>query len=137
MAIQETPQAKAQRMNNLEHIRACRELIVNDRSLARLAFERLSPNQKRYLLIASGLETDQSSWSQLSDSDVKKLSVGIKRLQIIVNQFVNCKKEDFQKVHIEAKKMNCDLHRQLQQRADLVAHIAKGANHVEQSNDFA
>lgn len=135
--ISETPQAKAQRMNNLEHIRACRELIVNDRSLARLAFERLSPNQKRYLLIASGLETDQSTWSQLSDSDVKKLSVGIKRLQIIVNQFVNCQEGDFQKSQTESPKVNVKTSKELKKRAELVAQIVKGDSYASQSNAVA
>jgi len=135
--ISETPQAKAQRMNNLEHIRACRELIVNDRSLTRLAFERLSPNQKRYLLIASGLETDQSTWSQLSDSDVKKLSIGIKRLQIIVNQFVNCQESDFQKSQPKTKKVNTKAITELNQRAELITQIIKGDSYANQTNAVA
>lgn len=138
--IDETPEAKALRMKNLEHVRACRELLVNDRSLVRLAFERLTSNQKRYLLIASGLDTYKTDWQQLSDSDVKRISIGIKRLQGIIKHFINCQEIDFQKSPSESRSERFNEQsleqslKQLGERADLVAQLTKGESYANQAN---
>lgn len=93
----ETPEQQAIRLKNLERVRELRELVVKERSLARSAFERLTNNQKRYLLIASGIDPTLTDWSRLTDNEVKAISIGIKRLKIIINEFVNCSTQDFSK----------------------------------------
>lgn len=102
VAIQniETPEQQTIRLKNLEHVRELRGLVTQERSLARSAFERLSHNQKRYLLIASGIDPAFTDWHRLTDNQVKAISIGIKRLKIIVNEFVNCSTQDFSKSNV-------------------------------------
>lgn len=95
--IIETSEQRSIRLKNLEYVRELRELIIKDRSLARSAFERLTNNQKRYLLLASGIDPTLTDWSYLTDREVKAILIGIKRLKIIINEFINCSTKDFTK----------------------------------------
>lgn len=134
MDTQETEQAKNLRMKNLEHVRALWGVVRKDSSLARSAFERLSKNQKRYLLIASGLD-QHISWEHLSNEEIKLIQKGIKRLELIVNHFKNCKDNDFQKAQVPKNKNNNEQALdELKQRVDLVVQITKGTNNANQSN---
>lgn len=98
--IIETPEQHATPLKNLEHVRDLRELVVKERSLARSAFERLTNNQKRYLLIASGIESTLTDWNRLTDNDVKALLAGVHRLKVIISEYVNCDNQDFCKPHV-------------------------------------
>lgn len=95
--IIETPEQHAIRLKNLEHVRELRGLVVKERSLARSAFERLTTNQKRYLLIASGVDPSLTDWQHLTDNEVNALLNGIKRIKNIVTAFANCSAHDFSK----------------------------------------
>lgn len=136
MVTQETEQAKTLRMKNLEHVRSLWNVVRKDSSLARSAFERLSKNQKRYLLIASGLD-QHISWEYLSNEEIKLIQKGIKRLESIVNHFKNCEDNDFQKAPVPNKNVNEQALNELKQRADLVAKIVKGDSYAEQTNAVA
>lgn len=95
--ITETSEQRSIRLKNLEYVRELRELVTKERSLARSAFERLTNNQKRYLLLASGIDPTLTDWSCLTDQEVNAVLIGIRRLKIIIREFVNCSAKDFTK----------------------------------------
>lgn len=94
--VKESPESFNQKALNLFYIRKIRKMISGDPSLARAAFNHLKKNQKRLLLIASGLPPQSDDWLQLNDSQIKQLLTGIKRLRIIVDAFSVCDSTDFQ-----------------------------------------
>ncbi|WP_392565163.1 hypothetical protein RHO15_05955 [Utexia brackfieldae] len=130
--INETTQQLKTRLNNLDQVRKLRQLITNDRSLARAAFERLSRGQKRCLLIAAGLEHCTGNWDQLDNDDLAKIQLGIKRLSSVVNQFMNCKEEDFIKIQLPETSAAIDQHSiVLKERVALVKQITEGSHYAE------
>jgi DNA-binding MarR family transcriptional regulator len=116
-----------------------RQLVTNDRSLARSAYERLSRGQKRCLLIASGLEHCSSSWERLDSKEIEQIQLGVRRLANIVNQFINCNEEDFKKATLSVTPQSIEKsNAELQERIALVEQITKGTNHDRrQSNAIA
>lgn len=85
-----------QRTINLSHIRKILPMINGDAGLARAAFEHLTTSQRRLVLTASGLSLNLTDRRCLSDYQIKRIRIGIKRLQHISNAFSACDSVDFQ-----------------------------------------
>lgn len=99
--------------NHRSFLREFHQILSGKRSLARAAFNRLKPGQKRLLLEASGIKqpttmiynpdgsqfacTVPANYDYLSDKDLDNLSIGLRRLQSIVDTFSLCEQDDFKK----------------------------------------
>ncbi|OCG31504.1 hypothetical protein A9G33_00240 [Gilliamella sp. Choc3-5] len=98
-------------------LREFHQILSNQRSLARSAFNNLKPGQKRLLLNASGIEprtttiynaTSQfthaweMNYDNLTDNEIDDLKKGLRRLQAIIDAFALCEEQDFKK---ETKKV--------------------------------
>lgn len=120
-SVKTPPEPFNQKTLNLFYIRRIREMINGDPSLAHAAFRRLKKDQKRLLLIASGLSPQQDNWQQLNKNQIRQLQKGIKRLKLIVNAFSSCDDVDFQ-IDLQAQK---NLHRQNAKKRAEIAEQAK------------
>ena len=94
-------------------LRELHQIISGKNSLARAAFNRLKPGQKRLLLMASGiaersttvyghdgsqyLHTFHANYDHLSDEELDRLKIGLRRLQSIINEFSLCEEQDFKR----------------------------------------
>lgn len=99
--------------NHRSFLREFHQILSGKRSLARAAFNRLKPGQKRLLLEASGIKqpttmiynhdgsqfacTLPANYDYLTDKDLDNLSIGLRRLQSIVDTFSLCEQDDFKK----------------------------------------
>jgi len=99
--------------NHRSYLREFYQILNGKRSLARSAFNRLKPGQKRLLLEASGIKqpttmiynpdgsqfacTLPANYDYLTDKDLDNLSIGLRRLQSIVDTFSLCEQDDFKK----------------------------------------
>lgn len=99
--------------NHRSFLREFHQILSGKRSLARAAFNRLKPGQKRLLLEASGIKqpttmiynhdgsrfacTLPANYDHLSDKELDSLSIGLRRLQSIVDTFSLCEQDDFKK----------------------------------------
>ena len=106
--------------NHRSLLREFHQILSGKRSLARAAFNRLKPGQKRLLLEASGIKqpttmiynhdgsrfacTLPANYDHLSDKELDSLSIGLRRLQSIINAFALCEHEDFKKEQKESIK---------------------------------
>ncbi|WP_334323598.1 hypothetical protein [Gilliamella apicola] len=103
--------------NHRSFLREFHQILSGKRSLARAAFNRLKPSQKRLLLEASGIKqpttmiynydgsrfacTLPTNYDHLSDKELDSLLIGLRRLQSIINAFALCEHEDFKREHKE------------------------------------
>ena len=99
--------------NHRSFLREFHQILSGKRSLARAAFNRLKPGQKRLLLEASGIKqpttmiynhdgsrfacTLPANYDHLSDKELDSLSIGLRRLQSIVDTFSLREQDDFKK----------------------------------------
>lgn len=96
--------------NHRSYLRDFHEILCGKRSLARSAFDRLTPSQKRILLDASDITPHTSviyneggsfshTWSMdydnLTDEELDKLKKGLRKLKSIINAFAICEQQDF------------------------------------------
>ncbi|WP_085247406.1 hypothetical protein [Gilliamella mensalis] len=106
-----------QATNQRSILREFHQILSGKRSLARSAFNRLKPGQKRLLLSASGIEqrtttiynadsqfthTWEMRYDDLNDKEIDALKKGLRRLQSIIDAFAICEEQDFIK---ETKKV--------------------------------
>lgn len=96
--------------NPRSYLRQFHEILSGKRSLARSAFDRLKPGQKRLLLAAAGIHqrttaiynadgqflyTWETKYDDLTDKDIDNLKKGLRRLQSIIDAFALCEDQDF------------------------------------------
>lgn len=108
VAIMENQQAT----NHRSFLREFHQILSGKRSLARSAFDRLMPGQKRLLLEASGIKQRTTTiynvdsqfkhtfpirYDDLTDEEIDSLKKGLRRLQSIIDAFALCEQQDFKK----------------------------------------
>lgn len=101
-----------QATNHRSYLREFHQILSGKRSLARSAFDRLLPGQKRLLLDAAGikqrtttiynadsqfLHTWETKYDDLTDEEIDNLKKGLRRLQSIIDAFSLCEQQDFKK----------------------------------------
>lgn len=120
MVMKMENQENSNTSNHRSFLREFHQILSGKRSLARAAFNRLKPGQKRLLLEASGIKqpttmiynhngsrfacTLPANYDHLSDKELDSLSIGLRRLQSIINAFALCEHEDFKKEQKESIK---------------------------------
>lgn len=101
-----------QATNHRGFLRQFHEILSGKRSLARSAFNRLKPGQKRLLLDASGIKQRTTTiynvdsqfkhtfpicYDDLTGEEIDSLKKGLRRLQSIIDTFALCEDQDFKK----------------------------------------
>lgn len=92
-------------------LRDFHQILSSKRSLARAAFNRLAPDQKRLLLLAADVGSRYShvnadgapaytfnlNFDSLTDDEIDRLRRGLNKLQTIINSFALCEQGDFKR----------------------------------------